>query len=151
LLIYSAGVTIIFVCYDKNINFRGNPMTKDNANIKPTEAELSLLNVLWRIGPATVRQVHETVSETQKTGYTTVLKILQIMHDKSLVIRDESNRAHVYAAANSEMATQSSLIKDLISRAFGGSTSKLVMRALNESTSQEEIEDIRQLLDQMEK
>ena len=126
-------------------------MAKDKSSIKPTEAELTLLNVLWKIGPATVRQIHEAVSEKQKTGYTTVLKILQIMHEKALVIRDESNRAHVYAAANSETQTQSSLIHDLISKAFGGSTSKLVMRALNESTSKQEIEDIRQLLDTLDK
>ena len=126
-------------------------MAKDNATVKPTEAELTLLNVLWKVGPATVRQIHDTVSEKQKTGYTTVLKILQIMHEKSLVIRDESNRAHVYAAANSETQTQSSLIKDLILKAFGGSTSKLVMRAIDESTSQQEIEDIRELLNTIEK
>lgn len=126
-------------------------MAHETHGVKPTEAELTLLNILWKIGPATVRQVHAAVSETQKTGYTTVLKILQIMHDKSLVIRDESNRAHVYAAANSETHTQSSLIKDLITRAFGGSTSKLVMRALNENTSKQEIEDIRNLLNQLEK
>ncbi|MDO6425611.1 MULTISPECIES: BlaI/MecI/CopY family transcriptional regulator [Thalassotalea] len=126
-------------------------MAHDNNGVKPTEAELTLLNILWQIGPATVRQVHETVSQTQRTGYTTVLKILQIMHEKSLVIRDESNRAHVYAAANSEMQTQSSLIRDLITRAFGGSTSKLVMRALNESTSKEDIADIRKLLNDLEK
>ncbi|GAA6204793.1 MULTISPECIES: BlaI/MecI/CopY family transcriptional regulator [Thalassotalea] len=125
-------------------------MARDNSDIKPTEAELTLLNILWKLGPATVRQVHETVSETQKTGYTTVLKILQIMHEKALVIRDESNRAHVYAAANSETFTQSSLLKDLVSKAFGGSTSKLVMRALNNSTSKEEIADIRQLLNELE-
>ena len=126
-------------------------MTRDKALKKPTGAELSLLNILWQMGPATVRQIHEAVSKTQKTGYTTVLKILQIMHEKSLVIRDESNRAHVYAAANSEVHTQSSLLKDLISKAFGGSTSKLVMRAIDESTTQEEIEDIRQLLNELEK
>ncbi|AZQ82899.1 BlaI/MecI/CopY family transcriptional regulator [Colwellia sp. Arc7-635] len=125
-------------------------MSRDKSNIKPTEAELSLLNILWKMGPATVRQIHETVSQTQKTGYTTVLKILQIMHEKSLVIRDESNRAHVYAPANSEMVTQSSLLKDLVLKAFGGSTSKLVMRALDDSTSKEEIEDIRQLLNELE-
>lgn len=125
-------------------------MAQNNNSVKPTEAELTLLNILWKLGPATVRQVHETVSETQKTGYTTVLKILQIMHEKALVIRDESNRAHVYAAANSETYTQSSLIKDLIGKAFGGSTSKLVMRALNETTSKEEINDIRQLLNELE-
>jgi BlaI family penicillinase repressor len=126
-------------------------MARDNTNIKPTEAELTLLNVLWKVGPATVRQVHDVVSKTQKTGYTTVLKILQIMHEKTLVIRDESNRAHVYAPSNSETFTQSSLLKDLASKAFGGSTSKLVMRALETSTSKEEIADIRQLLNELEK
>ena len=125
-------------------------MSRDKSDIKPTEAELTLLNILWKMGPATVRQIHETVSQTQKTGYTTVLKILQIMHEKALVIRDESNRAHVYAPANSEMVTQSSLLKDLVLKAFGGSTSKLVMRALDNSTSKEEIEDIRQLLNELE-
>ena len=126
-------------------------MARDKSALKPTEAELSLLNILWAMGPATVRQIHDTVSIKQKTGYTTVLKILQIMHEKSLVIRDETNRAHVYAAANSETQTQSSLIKDLIIKAFGGSTSKLVMRAIDENTSQEEIDDIRQLLNELEK
>ncbi|MFT5812451.1 MAG: BlaI family penicillinase repressor [Psychroserpens sp.] len=125
-------------------------MSRDKTIIKPTEAELTLLNILWRMGPATVRQIHETVSQTQTTGYTTVLKILQIMHEKTLVIRDESNRAHVYAPANSEMVTQSSLLKDLVLKAFGGSTSKLVMRALDNSTSKKEIEDIRQLLNELE-
>ena len=129
-------------------------MARDKSVVKPTkptEAELTLLNILWQMGPATVRQIHDTVSTTQKTGYTTVLKILQIMHEKALVIRDETNRAHVYAAADSETHTQSSLIKDLISKAFGGSTSKLVMRAIDESTSAEEIDDIRQLLNSLEK
>ncbi|NQZ22391.1 MAG: BlaI/MecI/CopY family transcriptional regulator [Colwellia sp.] len=126
-------------------------MARDNCNIKPTEAELTLLNILWKIGPATVRQVHDAISKTQKTGYTTVLKILQIMHGKTLVIRDESNRAHVYAPSNSETYTQSSLLKDLATKAFGGSTSKLVMRALDESTSKEEIADIRQLLNELDK
>jgi predicted transcriptional regulator len=126
-------------------------MAHGNSTLKPTEAELTLLNVLWNMGPATVRQIHDVVSITQKTGYTTVLKILQIMHEKSLVIRDESNRAHVYAAANSQTQTQSSLIKDLISKAFGGSTSKLVMRAIDDSTSDQEINDIRQLLNSLEK
>ncbi|ALO35910.1 transcriptional regulator [Colwellia sp. MT41] len=126
-------------------------MAHDNSPVKPTEAELTLLNVLWKMGPATVRQVHDVVSATQKTGYTTVLKILQIMHEKTLVIRDESNRAHVYAAANSQTHTQTSLIRDLISKAFGGSTSKLVMRAIDDSTSTQEINDIRQLLNSLEK
>ncbi|TMM47685.1 BlaI/MecI/CopY family transcriptional regulator [Colwellia ponticola] len=126
-------------------------MTKGKPAVKPTEAELLLLNILWKMGPATVREIHDVVSLTQKTGYTTVLKILQIMHEKSLVIRDESNRAHIYATANSQTQTQSSLIKDLITKAFGGSTSKLVMRAIDDSTSAQEINDIRQLLNSLEK
>jgi len=126
-------------------------MSRSKTGLKPTEAELTLLNILWVLGPATVRQIHEYLSSTQNTGYTTVLKILQIMHEKSLVIRDESNRAHVYAAANSETQTQTSLLKDLVSKAFGGSTSKLVMRALDDSTSSEEIADIRNLLNKLEK
>lgn len=125
-------------------------MSRSKSGLKPTAAELSLLNVLWQIGPATVRQIHNIVSETQTTGYSTVLKILQIMHEKSLVVRDESNRAHIYAPANSEVQTQSSLLKDLVTKAFGGSTSKLVLRALDESTSSEEIADIRKLLNQLE-
>ncbi|NQY36899.1 MAG: BlaI/MecI/CopY family transcriptional regulator [Alteromonadaceae bacterium] len=125
-------------------------MAQRKTGLKPTEAELILLNVLWKMGPATVRQIHESVSHTQKTGYTTVLKILQIMHEKTLVIRDESNRAHVYAAANSEVHTQSSLLKDLVTKAFDGSTSKLVMRAIGNSISQKEIDDIRQLLNGLE-
>lgn len=126
-------------------------MARSKSSDKPTEAELSLLNVLWDMGPATVREIHEFISQTQKTGYTTVLKILQIMHEKALVNRDESNRAHVYSAAKSQIHTQSSLIKDLIGKAFGGSTSNLVMRALDGSTNKEEIDDIRQMLDEIEK
>ena len=144
----------MFVSSDKTLKnslFGTKDMARDKSAVKPTEAELSLLNILWQMGPATVKQIHEVVSTTHKTGYTTVLKILQIMHEKSLVIRDETNRAHVYAAANSEMHTQSSLIKDLISKAFGGSTSKLVMRAIDKSTSAEDINDIRQLLNSLEK
>jgi len=126
-------------------------MARMKSGTKPTEAELNLLNVLWQMGPATVRQVHDVVNNTQKTGYTTVLKILQIMHEKTLVIRDESNRAHVYAAANSEIHTQTSLLKDLVSKAFGGSTSKLVMRAIGDSTTQSEIDDMRNVLNELEK
>ncbi|WP_426359541.1 BlaI/MecI/CopY family transcriptional regulator [Pseudocolwellia sp. HL-MZ19] len=125
-------------------------MSRSKSGLKPTAAELSLLNVLWQIGPATVRQIHNIVSEKQNTGYSTVLKILQIMHEKTLVVRDESNRAHVYAPANSEIQTQSSLLKDLVSKAFGGSTSKLVLRALDDTTSSEEIADIRKLLNELE-
>lgn len=125
-------------------------MSRNNSVLKPTEAELSLLNILWEIGPATVKQIHLTVSDTQKIGYTTVLKILQIMHEKTLVVRDETNRAHIYTPADSKVQTQSSLLKDLVLKAFGGSTSKLVLRAISSSTTKEEINDMRQMLDQLE-
>lgn len=125
-------------------------MANSDHAIKPTTAELTLLNILWQVGPATVREIHDLVSEKQKTGYTTVLKILQIMHEKALVVRDETKRAHVYTATNSETHTQSSLLQDLASKAFGGSTSKLVMRAIDSSTSLDEINDIRQLLNDLE-
>lgn len=141
---HNLSMTTLNVCSWRNV------MTDSSHSIKPTEAELSLLNILWQVGPATVRQIHDLVSKKQKTGYTTVLKILQIMHEKSLVVRDEANRAHVYAAANSETHTQSSLLQDLVSKAFGGSTSKLVMRAIDNSTSLDEINDIRQLLNDLE-
>lgn len=117
----------------------------------PTSAELNILNVLWRIQPATVRKLHEHISETQKIGYTTVLKMLQIMHEKGLVTRDESTRAHVYSAANSVEQTQSSLLSDMMNKAFGGSRFDLVMRALGDKASSEEISEIRTLLDSLEK
>lgn len=125
-------------------------MTRNKPYNKPTEAELSLLNVLWEIGPASVREIHDFVSKSQTTGYTTVLKILQIMHEKEFVIRDESKRAHIYATANSQIHTQSSLLTDLIAKAFGGSKSNLVMQAIDESTTQAEINDIRELLNKIE-
>src|SRR6516165_10760541 len=97
---------------------------------KPTEAELAILQVLWRHGPCTVRQVHEELSQEKQSGYTTTLKLLQIMAGKGLVQRDESERSHVYRARLSEEKTQRHLVDDLLDRAFGGSAQKLVMRAL---------------------
>jgi predicted transcriptional regulator len=117
----------------------------------PTSAELNILNVLWQIQPATVRKLHDHISETQKIGYTTVLKMLQIMHEKGLVTRDESTRAHVYSAANSVEQTQSSLLSDIVNKAFGGSRFDLVMRALGDEASSKEINEIRTLLDSLEK
>jgi BlaI family penicillinase repressor len=124
---------------------------KANKNkIVPTTAELNLLNVLWRLGTATVREVHDLVNKTHATGYTTILKMFQIMHEKGLVARDESNRAHVYKATYSEVQTQSSMVKDMLNRAFRGSKYDLVVRALGEKTSSNEIAEIRQLLDNLE-
>lgn len=115
----------------------------------PTDAELAILRVLWARGPSTVREVQERLDEP--SGYTTVLKLLQIMHEKRLVTRDESQRAHVYTAAVSEERAQRQLLDDLMSRAFGGSARKLVMRALSsEGVSAGELEEIRNLLDRLE-
>src|SRR5271154_3306750 len=97
---------------------------------KPTDSELAILRALWRLGPATVRAVFDELNRTQATGYTTVLKFLQIMTEKGLVRRDESQRAHVYRATLSENETQQQLVSGLSKRAFGGSTSKLVLQAL---------------------
>ena len=124
----------------------------DKPTPRPTDAELAILRVLWERGPSTVREVHDALSATHDSGYTTVLKLMQIMTDKGLVVRDESQRAHVYSAREEEQKTQRQLLGDLIDRAFGGSPAKLVMQALSASrASAEELDAIRQLLDQMEK
>ena len=116
---------------------------------RPTPAELEILRTLWQRGPSTVREVHESLPRA--TGYTTVLKLLQIMADKGLVTRDERERAHVYAARVPEAETQRQLVRDLLDRAFGGSASKLVMHALSaRKASPAEIANIRRLLDDIE-
>jgi predicted transcriptional regulator len=123
----------------------------DKPTPRPTDAELAILSVLWERGPCTVREVHDTLSATHDSGYTTVLKLMQIMTDKGLVTRDESQRAHVYSPREGEQKTQRQLITNLIDRAFGGSPAKLVMQALSASrASAEELVAIRQLLDEME-
>lgn len=115
---------------------------------RPTDAELEILRVLWEHGPSTVRQVHEALADTRETGYTTTLKLMQIMADKGLVSRDESSRTHVYSAGTSKEQTQRQLVKDLMDRAFGGSAAALVMRAISaEGTSSEELREIRKLID----
>ncbi len=117
---------------------------------KPTDAELILLSVLWRRGPSTVREVHDSLPEAG-TGYTTTLKILQKMAEKGLVTRDESQRSHVYSAARAAEQTQRQLLQDLARRAFEGSPARLVMQALSsEPASPEELTAIRQLLDDLE-
>jgi predicted transcriptional regulator len=97
---------------------------------RPTDAELAILRVLWRRGPSTVRQVHEALSGERETGYTTILKLMQIMNEKGLVERDESERTHIYQARFTEEQTQQRLVNDLLEKAFGGSAAQLVMRAL---------------------
>jgi BlaI family penicillinase repressor len=118
---------------------------------KPTEAELAVLRVLWRQGPSTVRIVWEEINRKQKSGYTTVLKIMQIMAQKGLVKRDEAERSHVYEAAASEEQTQRQVLGHLLERVFSGSAHKLVMQALSsKKASREELAEIRKLLDEME-
>lgn len=116
---------------------------------RPTDAELAILRVLWERGPSTVRQVHEVlVSRDRPTAYTTALKLLQIMTEKGLVRRDETDRTHVYQARLTEDQTQRQLVRDLLDRAFGGSSSKLVMQALNaKRASAEELGEIRRLIE----
>jgi predicted transcriptional regulator len=118
---------------------------------RPTDSELSILRVLWTLGPSTVRDVHEQLNRHAPTGYTTVLKMLQIMTEKGLVVRDETERAHIYEARHSEQKTQRQLLVDLADRAFGGSAAKLVMQALSgRKTSAEDLSAIRDLLDRLE-
>ena len=119
--------------------------------MKPTAAELEILSVLWRLGKATVRQVHTELQKTKPTSYTTSLKLMQIMAEKGLVVRDESERTHVYRPAVSKKAAQRRLVADLVDRAFGGSAAELVLQALSHKrASREEIEEIRRMLDQYE-
>jgi len=112
---------------------------------------MSILAVLWPRGSATVREVHEALSAERKTGYTTVLKLMQIMVGKGLLTRDESSRSHVYTPAIERARVQKTMVGELIDRAFSGSTSALVMRALSSRrASAEELAEIRELLDAME-
>lgn len=124
-------------------------MAKRDA-VRPTNAELEILRVLWQRGPSTVRDVHAAVERDVPVGYTTILKLLQIMTDKGIVTRDASARTHVYAAAVSEATTQRRMVSDLMRRAFGGSTLALVQQALSSSpASPQEIKQIRRLLDDL--
>lgn len=115
---------------------------------RPTDAELAILRVLWTRGPSTVRQVHESLVKERPSAYTTALKMLQIMTEKGLVERDESDRTHIYRARLSEEQTQQQLVGDLLDRAFGGSASKLVMQALATTrATPDELREIRRLID----
>lgn len=115
---------------------------------RPTEAELAILGVLWTRGPSTVRQVNDALSATRETGYTTTLKLMQIMAEKGLVARDESGRTHVYTAKGSQDETQRALVSDLVDRAFGGSAAALVLQALQAGeTSPQELAEIQRLID----
>jgi BlaI family transcriptional regulator, penicillinase repressor len=118
---------------------------------RPTEAELTILRVLWEGGPATVREIHKVLSAGRPTGYTTVLKLLQIMTEKRLVERDESRRPQVYRPAYSQQHTQRQMVGDLLQKVFGGSVKALVLQALEaKRSSPEELEAMEKLLDRFE-
>ena len=126
-------------------------MKKQGLVQRPTAAELTILRVLWRRGPSTVREVQAELGRDRPTGYTTVLKLLQIMFEKGLVNRDESGRAHIYHPRHSEDQAQRTLVTDLLDRVFGGSAQQLVMQALTaRKASPHELAEIRKLLDELE-
>jgi predicted transcriptional regulator len=123
-------------------------MKTKQANLpKPTEVELELLRALWSKGSATVREVHEEIAQERALGYTSVLKMLQIMTEKGLVQREESGKAHLYRATVSQEETQSQMLRDLSDRLFSGSATQLAMHALSmQPTSAQELEEVRKIL-----
>lgn len=127
-------------------------MSKAEQLPKPTEAELGILNFLWEHGSSTVREVHEALYREEGAGYTTALKLLQIMFAKGLVVRDDSERAHVFRAAVSKERTQKRFLSDIVQRVFDGSSSQLVLQALGSrpKATQEEVDEIRALLDKLD-
>jgi predicted transcriptional regulator len=122
--------------------------------IKPTESELEILQILWQNGSATVRDVHEELAKSKDVGYTTTLKLMQIMHDKGLVKRDESMRTHIYQPAVNKERTQKHLLDKMIDSLFGGSSTQLVLQALGsgeQKVSAEELDQIQTLLNNLKK
>ena len=118
---------------------------------KPTDGELAILSVLWQRGPRTVREIHSEFNRTRETGYTTVLKMLQIMAEKGLVTRDETRRTHIYRAALAQGEAQRRFVGDLLDRVFNGSAHRLVLQALStKKASPAELAEIRRWLDDME-
>jgi BlaI family penicillinase repressor len=127
-------------------------MNSRNENPRPTDAELKILNILWEIGPATVRRVHESLSKTKPSQYTTTLKLMQIMAGKGLLDRDESERSHVYGPAVARERAQSQMAGHLMQRAFGGSLTSLVVGALGgRRATKRELAELRQLIEEHEK
>ena len=125
-------------------------MAKSSQSLKPTESELEILQVLWQRGQATVREVHEELSTTKDAGYTTTLKLMQIMNEKGLVKRDDSSKTHVYEALASKEKTQQHMVGKMLNTLFDGSASQMVMRALGSSKpTKTEIEEIQKILDQL--
>ena len=122
-----------------------------NTDFRPTDRELTILGILWDNGPCTVRQVNEIMSKDSNTGYTTTLKLMQIMTEKGLLIRDDSQFKHVYKPGVTQEKTQKQLVGDLLDKAFAGSAEKLVMRALSaKKVSSEELEKIKKMIEEIE-
>lgn len=118
---------------------------------RPTEAELEILQVLWTSGPSTVRQINDTLQIKREVGYTTTLKLLQIMAQKNLVVVDKRQRTHIYEACIEQEVTQKQLVDQLLDAAFGGSAKMLVMQALgNKKTSQKELDEIKKMIERLE-
>ncbi len=124
----------------------------EHKTIKPTESELEILAVLWDKKKATVREVHEELSAYKDCGYTTTLKLMQIMHEKGIVKRDDSSKTHIYEALISKERTQKQLVDKMVNSLFGGSATQLVMQALgNNAASADELNEIQKLLDNLKK
>ena len=118
---------------------------------KPTESEMEILQILWEEGPSTVREVHEILSGTKESGYTTTLKLMQIMHDKGMLSRNDEAKTHIYSALIKKESVQKQVVGNMIKGLFKGSSAKLVMHALgNHRASSEEISEIKKYLDEME-
>ena len=131
--------------------FVNTPSMATKQIVRPTKLELAILKVLWEAGPRSVREIHKVLDEGKPTGYTTVLKMLQIMTEKGLVERDESVRPQIYRARYSQQQTQRHLVSDLLHRAFGGSVKALVMQALaSKKSSAKDLDAIEKLLDRIE-
>ena len=127
-------------------------MAKTPTTPKPTAAELDLLQTLWPLGSATAKQVHQEIQKQRpEVTYATVLRLMQIMHTKGILIRDESERSHVYAPAQAQDSLQTNLLKDLIQKAFSGSAKALVLAALRSGISKKEREEIEKLLKEEDK
>jgi len=120
-------------------------------NIKPTESELEILNILWQNSPATVKYVNDELNKSKDTGYTTTLKLMQIMHEKELLTRQREGRSHLYSPAIEESETKQAILDKMLETAFGGSAGKLVMQALgNNKTTSEELQQIKKMIEKLE-
>lgn len=125
---------------------------KKQQNIKPTESELEILNILWNHSPCSVKYVNDELNKVKETGYTTTLKLMQIMHEKGLLTREREGRIHLYSPAIEESETKQVILNKMVEAAFGGSAGKLVMQALgNNKTSSEELQQIKELIEKLER